>query len=152
MPLSPRALKAISGAGAVAICGISAALVAIDPKPESAPLRPTLSGDVSTTPAALVIPPSCATVGSGATSPSIDPSLLPLIPQLRQATTAAQRRAILAPLTSQQRLAIDAYVSASRRQAASCAGGSGSSAGGTIAPSVVDASPTDQPLINTYVS
>jgi len=145
MPLSPRALKAISGAGAVAICGISAALVAIDPKPQSAPLRPTLSSETSTASPSLVIPPSCAT------APTLDASLLPLISQLQQATTAAERRAILAPLTSQQRLAVEAYVSALRREAASCTGGSGSS-GGTIAPSVVDGSPTAQPLINTYVS
>lgn len=153
MPLSPRALRAISGAGAVAICGISAALVAIDPKPESAPLRPALSTDVATTPAGLIIPPSCGRVaiGTGAASPTIDASLLPLVRQLQDATTAAQRRAILAPLTSQQRLAVDAYVSAARRDAAACTG-SGSSTGGTIAPSVVDGSPAAQPLINTYVS
>ena len=54
MPLSPRALKAISGAGAVAICGISAALVAIDPKPEAAPLRPALSPQIATAPAPLI--------------------------------------------------------------------------------------------------
>jgi hypothetical protein len=149
MPLSPRALKAISGAGAVAICGLSAALVAIDGKPESAPLRPTLSSETSTATPSLVIPPSCGT------PPSIDASLLPLIQQLKQATTAAERRAILAPLTSQQRLAVEAYVSALRREAASCdgsTGGSGPNAGGTITPSVVNGSPSAQPLINTYVS
>ncbi len=148
MPLSPRALKAISGAGAVAICGISAALVAIDPKPETAPLRPTLSSETSTASPSLVIPPSCGT------TPVLDASLLPLVPQLQQATTAAERRAILAPLTSQQRLAVEAYVSALRREA-SCAdssGGSGTIGSGTIAPSVVNGSPTAQPLINTYVS
>ncbi len=149
MPLSPRALKAISGAGAVAICGISAALVAIDPKPASAPLRPTLSSETSTASPSLVIPPSCGT------TPALDASLLPLVQQLQQATTSAARRAILAPLTSQQRLAVEAYVSALRRAAASCAddtGGSGPSGGGTITPSVVNGSPTAQPLINTYVS
>jgi hypothetical protein len=149
VPLSPRALKAISAAGAVAICGVSAALVAIDPKPGSAPLRPTLSSDTSTASPSLVIPPSCGT------TPTIDASLLPLVPRLQQATTAAQRRSILAPLTSQQRLAVEAYVSAQRRDAAACdgnTGGSGSSAGGTITPSVVNGSPSAQPLISTYVS
>jgi len=146
VPLSPRALKVISGAGAVAICGISAALVAIDPKPQSAPLRPTLSGDVSTAPPSLIIPPSCGT------SPTIDASLLPVVQQLRQAATAAQRRAILEQLTSQQRLTVDAYISASRREAVSCDGNIGSPTGGSIAPSVVNGLPTAQPLINTYVS
>lgn len=146
MPLSPRSLKAISGAGAVAICGISAALVAIDPKPQSAPLRPALSGDVSTAAPSLVIPTSCGT------SPAIDASLLPVVQQLRQGTTVAQRRAILAQLTSQQRLAVGAYLSALRREAAACAGNIGAGTGGTIVPSVINGSSTAEPLINTYVS
>ncbi|HEY6783058.1 MAG TPA: hypothetical protein VI296_07465 [Candidatus Dormibacteraeota bacterium] len=62
MTLSTRALKAFSGMGAVALCGVSGVLVATDPKPAAAPLRPPVSGSSSSA-SALVIPPSC--FGSG---------------------------------------------------------------------------------------
>jgi hypothetical protein len=156
--LSTRALKVISGAGALAICGVSGVLVAIDPKPATAPLRPALIGVLSSTPPALLIPPSCDQIGarSGGESPTLDPSLLPLVAEMQAAMTAAERRAILASLTADQRLQIEAYVRAVHRKDAACASeadGSGSGAArATIAPSVVDAPPSGQPLINTYVS
>lgn len=156
MTLSTRALKAISGVGAVAVCGLSGVLVATDPKPAAAPLRPPLSG-MSSSAAALVIPPSCEApdVGVGGSTAMLDPSLVPVLQQLRQAGTPAARRAILATITASQRLAIEAYLRGVRRTAggapAPCGPGT-SSAGGSIAPSVVDAPPSTHALINTYVS
>jgi hypothetical protein len=156
MALSTRALKAISGIGAVAVCGVSGVLVATDPRPEAAPLRPPVHG-ASSNAAALVIPPSCG--GSGAatsgTGAMLDPSLDPVLQQVRQATSASARRAILATLTPAQRLEVEAALAALRRGASGTTGRCGSSsasAGGSIVPSVVDAPPATHPLINTYVS
>jgi hypothetical protein len=145
--LNTRALKVMSGVGAVVICGVSGVLVAIDPKPAAAPLRPLLAASPSEA-AGLVIPQSCGTVAA------VDPSLLPVAEQVQNATSAAERSALLAPLTASQRLEVEAYVRAQRRHTTGRTGNcsSPSSAGGTIAPSVVDAPPSTQPLINTYVS
>jgi len=156
--LTTRALKAISSVSAVALCGVSGVLVATDPKPAAAPLRPPVNGASHGT-ASLVIPPTCGATGfagSGATA-TLDPSLLPIAQRLGQATTATERRAILASLTASQRLDIEAYVRALRRSAMSSTGrcedqGTGSADGGSIAPSVVAAPASTQPLINTYVS
>ncbi|HVC42347.1 MAG TPA: hypothetical protein VND54_10255 [Candidatus Saccharimonadales bacterium] len=157
MTVGTRALKAFSGVGAVVVCGVSGLLVAIDPKPAGAPLRPPVSGSSSIA-AALVIPPSCGGVGA-ATSGSaatLDPSLIPAVRQFAQATTASERRAIIASLSASQRLEVEAYVRALRRNAQGatgrCDGSGAATGGGSIAPSVVDAPPSTQPLINTYVS
>jgi hypothetical protein len=149
MTLSTRTLKVMSGAGAVAICGVSGVLVAIDPKPIAAPLHPAV-GEASPEGSLLVVPGAC---GGGETSASLDPSLLPVAQQVLAASTAAARRTILASLTSSQRLEVEAYVRSLRRTGAGT-GNCGGSAdpGGSIAPSVVDAPPSTQPLINTYVS
>jgi hypothetical protein len=162
MTLSTRALKVLSGVGAVAVCSVCGVLVGTDPKPAGAPLRPPVS-DASSTSAALVIPPSCGAdgVAAGSTATRLDPSLLPVIQQLRQATTAAERRTILVSLSASQRLEVEAYVRALRRTAPAPNGGCGNSVSaggasarpdGSIAPSVVDAPPSTSPLINTYVS
>ena len=157
MTLGTRALKIVSGVSAVAVCGVSGVLVASDPKPAAAPLRPSLSGS-STKAAALVIPPSCggAGINAGSASAALDPSLLPVAEQLRQATTASERRRILAPLTASQRLAVEAYLRGLQRMTngttASCAGSAATGAGSSIVPSVVAAPPSANPLINTYVS
>jgi hypothetical protein len=145
--LSTRALKLVSGAGAVAVCGASSVLVALDPKPSTAPLRPPVAQATSGA-SGLLIPQSC---GNDAT---LDPSLLAVAQQLRAATTAAARRVILASLTSSERLEVEAYVRSLRRQPTAPTGscGDASSGHGTIAPSVIDAPPSTQPLINTYVS
>ncbi|MHB8490399.1 MAG: hypothetical protein ACYDCS_13800 [Candidatus Dormibacteria bacterium] len=157
MTVGTRALKAFSGLGALVVCGVSGVLVAIDPKPAGAPLRPPVPG-LSSIAAALVIPPSCGGVGaprSGST-PTLDPSLIPVVQQLGRATTAGERRAIIASLSASQRLEVEAYARALRRNAQGATGrcdGSGTATGGgSIAPSVVDAPPSTQPLINTYVS
>jgi hypothetical protein len=155
MTLSTRALKAISGVGAVAVCGVSGVLVATDPKPATAPLRPQVIGTSSST--ALVIPPSCAgpEVGAGGSTAILDPSFVPVLQQLRQASTPAARRAILATMTASQRLEIEAYMRGLRRTAAGAPANCGpgtSSAGGSIAPSIVEAPPSTHALINTYVS
>jgi len=143
--LSTRSLKVLSGVGAVAVCGVSGLLVAADPKPATAPLRPPVNGSSSST-ASLDIPPSC---GSG----TLDPSLLPIVQQLRQATTASARRSILAALSPTQRLEIEAYLRATGRSATvantTC---DSTGSGDSIAPSVVEAPTSTQPLINTYVS
>jgi hypothetical protein len=155
--LSTRALKVFSGMGAVALCGVSGVLVATDPKPETAPLRPPVSGSSSSA-SALVIPPSCSGSGAatGGSTATLDPSLLPVVQRLGQATTAEQRRAILGSLTASQRLEVEAYVRGLRRSAAGatggCAGSSATSTGGSIASSVVEAPASTQPLISTYVS
>lgn len=151
MTLSTRALKVVSGVGAVAVCGVSGVLVAIDPKPSTAPLRPTVAESTPGT-SGLVIPPSC---GAGEViGAALDPSLLPVAQQLRAATTAAARRMILASLTSSQQLEVAAYVRLLRRQSGAPTGscGDASDGSGTIAPSVIDAPASSQPLINTYVS
>jgi hypothetical protein len=158
MTLSTRALKVISSASVVAVCGVSGVLVATDPKPAAAPLRPPVTGASPNT-APLVIPPSCGATGvaGGGAAATLDPSLLPIALQLRQATAATERRAILASLTASQRLEIEAYMSALRRPATSSPGscehpGSASADSGSIAPSVSAAPASTQPLINTYVS
>jgi hypothetical protein len=146
MVLGTRSLKVLSGVGAAAVCGVSGLLVATDPKPVTAPLRPPVTGSSSST-ASLVIPPSC-----GATA-TLDPSLLPIVQQLHQATTASARRSILAALSATQRLEIEAYMRAIARSPtganASC---NTTGTGGSIAPSIVEAPGSTQPLINTYVS
>jgi hypothetical protein len=149
--LSTRALKVMSGVGAVFICGVSGVLVVIDPKPATAPLRPPAAESPPATPG-LVIPQSCG-AGGGATA-TLDPSLLPVAQQLRAATSAAARRVILEPLTASQRLDVAAYVRSLRRNPADVSGecGGNANSGGTIAPSVVNAPASTQPLINTYVS
>ena len=111
--LSTRALKVVSGVGAVAVCGVSGVLVAIDPKPSTAPLRPTVAESTPGT-SGLVIPPSCG--AGGVIGAALNPSLLPVAQQLRAATTAAARRMILASLTSSQRIEVAAYVHLLRRQ------------------------------------
>jgi hypothetical protein len=146
--LGTRALKALSGVGAVAVCGVSGLLVATDPKPVAAPLRPPVSGAAPAS-TALSIPPSCA----GA----LDPALLAVVRQLQAATDPATRRSILAPLSATQRLEVEAHVRSSRRTAAGtdapCPGtGSGAAPTQSIAPSVVASPASTQPLINTYVS
>jgi|HubBroStandDraft_6_1064221.scaffolds.fasta_scaffold00275_6 hypothetical protein len=157
MTLGTRALKIISGVSAVAVCGVSGVLVASDPRPAAAPLRPSLSGS-STKATTLVIPPSCggAGVNAGGSASALDPSLLPVVQQLHEASTASERRSILALLTASQRLAVEAYVRGLQRMtngsAASCAGSASTGAGSSIVPSVVAAPPPANPLINTYVS
>jgi hypothetical protein len=147
--LSTRALKVASGMGAVALCGVSGVLVAIDPKPSTAPLRPPVA-DPAPAPdtSGLLIPQSCDT---GAT---LDPSLLPVAQAVRAAASAAARRLILASLTASQRLEVEGYVRSLRRSATGLTGscGDATGTGGSIAPSVIDAPPSTQPLINTYVS
>ena len=146
MPLSTRALKLASGIGAVAVCGVSGLLVATDPKPGTAPLRPPVSG-ASPNAAALLIPPTCNTSGA------LDPALLTVVQQLHQATTASARRTILASLSASQRLEVEAYLQSLRRSATGTTTPCDST--GTsdpIAPSVIEAPASTQPLINTYVS
>jgi len=134
------------------VCGVSGLLVATDPRPMAAPLRPPVHGASSQAAAALSIPPSCA----GAVG-SLDPALLPVVRQLQQSTDASTRRSILASLSATQRLEVEAYVRSSRRSVsgpdAPCAGtGSGAAPRQSIAPSVVAAPASAQPLVNTYVS
>jgi hypothetical protein len=149
--LSTRALKVMSGAGAVVVCAVSGVLVAIDPKPASAPLRPPVGGQ-GTVRSQLSIPRSCAAIGDAGVA--LAPSLLPAAEQLRAATTATARRAILAPLTASQRLEVEAYVRTLRRGSAvannQC--DANSTPGGALTPSVINAPQSTQPLINTYVS
>jgi hypothetical protein len=146
VPLSTRSLKLASGIGAVAVCGVSGLLVATDPKPGTAPLRPPVSG-ASPNAAALLIPPTCNTSGA------LDPALLTVVQQLHQATTASARRTILASLSASQRLEVEAYLQSLRRSATGTTtpcDGTGTS--DPIAPSVIEAPASTQPLINTYVS
>ncbi|MGA8665512.1 MAG: hypothetical protein WB804_01450, partial [Candidatus Dormiibacterota bacterium] len=119
--------------------------------------RPPVSG-ASSSASALVIPPSCggAGVATGGSTAALDPSLEPIVQQLRQAATAAERRVIVGSLTASQRLEVEAYVRGLRRTASgapgTCNGPGGTVVGGSIAPSVVEAPASTQPLINTYVS
>lgn len=146
MPLSTQALKLASGIGAVAVCAVSGLLVATDPKPVGAPLRPPMHG-ASPNVAALLIPPSCTP------SEAIDPALFIVVQQLNQATTASARRTILASLSATQRLEVEAYIQSSRRTGTGANPTCDSTgAAGVIAPSVVEAPASTQPLINTYVS
>ena len=150
MTLSTRALKVVSGVGAVAICGVSGVLVAIDPKPVTAPLHPTV-GETSSGASGLVIPPSCGIEGAqGATR---DPTLLSVAQQLLADTSPAARRMLLASLTATQQLEVEAYVRSLRRGAGNGGGcAPASEPGGSISPSVIDAPASAQPLVNTYVS
>jgi hypothetical protein len=62
MTLSTRALKAISSVSAIAVCGVSGVIVATDPKPAAAPLRPPVTGSMeaggSIVPSVVDAPPS----------------------------------------------------------------------------------------------
>jgi hypothetical protein len=149
MTLSIRTLKVMSGLGAAAVCGVSGVLVAIDPKPAAAPLHPTV-GEASSDAPRLVIPSSCG--AGGATAATLDPTLHAVAQQLRAATSPSARRTILAPLTSAQRLDVEAYVRSLRRGDDSGQCAPASDATGSISPSVIDAPASTQPLINTYVS
>lgn len=160
MTLSTRSLKVISGAGVMAVCGVSGLVVATNQRPADAPLRPPVTGSSSNT-TGLVIPPSCGKIGAGAsgsTAATLDPALMAVVEQLRETKTASARRAILATLSPSDRLEVEAYVRARRRNGKgsdrSCGGKGGGAAdpGESIAPSVIDAPPSTQPLINTYVS
>jgi hypothetical protein len=144
VPLSTRSLKLVSGIGAVAVCGVSGLFVATDPKPTTAPLRPTIN-DASSNAAALVIPATCGGTGT------LDPALRSVVQQLSQATTSAARRTILASLTASQRLEVEAYLQSLHRSSANTTPTCGSTSS-DIAPSVVEGPASTQPLINTYVS
>jgi hypothetical protein len=130
---------------------LSGVLVAIDPKPVTAPLHPT-AGETSSDASPLVIPPSCG-VG-GAAGATLDPTLLSVAQQLRAAASPSARRTILASLTAAQRLDVEAYVRSLRRGAGDDGGQCTpiSEPEGSISPSVIDAPAQAQPLINTYVS
>lgn len=147
--LGTRALKALSGVGAVVVCGVSGLLVASDQKPTVAPLRPPVNGS-SHASAALRIPASCGGAIGG-----LDPGLLPVVRQLQVAAGASTRRSILASLSAAQRLEVEAYVRSLRRSAAGSAApcaGAGSALTQPITPSVIAGPASTQPLINTYVS
>jgi hypothetical protein len=127
--MGPVTLRVVSAAGTAVGCGVSGLLVAIDPKPSSAPLKPAVAGAAeSAHTGGLVIPPSCGTAAV----------LAPLSPDQRQQLVAHARQ-------QQRRGAV-------RGATLPCSPQSGAQEGGTIAPSISDAPSSTTPVANSYVS
>jgi hypothetical protein len=180
MAVGPGALKAVAGISTVLVCGAAGAAVAVDAKPSSAPLHPPANpsaavdhaGAASTS--GLVIPPTpvcqrstggaSARAGAAPPSPVSDPALLAALQQLRTASTAAQRQAILQPLSTDQRMQLTALLRPTQSAAGgtapsgSCRGSASGQPGATtdpsmsVTPNVVDAPATAAPVTSTYVS
>ncbi|HEY6379882.1 MAG TPA: hypothetical protein VI316_11955 [Candidatus Dormibacteraeota bacterium] len=185
MAVGPGALKLAAGLGTAAVIGVSAAVVAADAKPAGAPLKPPVNG-VSAAAAqpnelasagtlSIPVTPVCQRSASGsgvaaaaatarpttAAAAALDPAVAAALQQLKTATTAQQRQAVMAALTPDQRMQVTAYVAAHRASRnpnpsapkGSCRGVSSTGATGssTVAPSVVDAGPA-APLAVSAVS
>ena len=135
-------LKVAAGIGTAAVCAASAALVAGDPKPASAPLKPPTGAAPSAPPtSALSIPSSCVPRHG----PTLSAAEVQVVTQLAQAKTAAARRTILQSLPADERQQVTAFVAARRAQNL-CR-----SSGAQVNPSV-GSSPDIAPVTNTYVS
>jgi hypothetical protein len=181
MAVGPGALKAVAGISTVLVCGGAGAAVAVDAKPSSAPLHPPANPSAAVDHAradsasGLVIPPTpvcrrstgggvSAKAGAAPPSPVSDPALLAALQQLRAASTAAQRQAILQPLSPDQRMQLTALLRTTQRAAGgtapsgSCRGSASGQPGATtdpsmrVTPNVVDAPATAAPATSTYVS
>ena len=170
--LGPGRIRVVGGLGGLLACGAAGVAVAASPKPADAPLKPPVD---SATPlqggahhgaagaGGLVIPATPVCAGARV---ALDPSLLPVVAQLRAASTRAQRLAILQALTADQRQQVVAYTRSRARSAGESSGGAaqcrgavgGGSASGAaspapvIQPDVVDGSPGEAPITNSYVS
>lgn len=163
-------LKVIGTAGSLLVCGASAVAVITDTKPAAAPLRPPV--DTSAAPpaapadGALLIPPSTPCAGAGgsqparpAPPPSPDPEIAVVVAQIRAATSAAQRRAILMQLSATERMQVTAYLklaAGGRANANRCIpGGAGAtppSPSTAIDPSVITGGAPGAPVVVSAVS
>ena len=146
--LSTTALRAVTVAGTLVVCGGSSLLVSVDPKPASAPLKPPIAAAEGPT-AALVIPASCGS------SPAPLPANLQAAFAQWQSANRAQRRAILGALSATERQQLTAYVhnppgKVGKGGAGTCAP-TGTSDTGLLTPSV-SASTGTSALTTTYVS
>jgi len=154
--MGPGALKTVSAAGTVIACGVSAALVATDPKPDGAPLTPPVRRTVARNSEALAVPPSCPAPNSPGSAPTqLPPALQQAYDQLRQAQTPQARQAVLATLPADQRQQLVAYTRQQQRRSAPDQRGCSAPnqpAGGDIAPSIRDAPAATAPDVNSYVS
>ncbi|TMC48696.1 MAG: hypothetical protein E6J14_11500 [Chloroflexi bacterium] len=182
MAFGPGALKAVAGIGTVLVCGGAGAAVATDAKPSTAPLHPPANPSAAVDHAAvaasasgLLIPPTpvCqrssgggagATAGTGLVPAVSDPAARAALQQLRAATTAAQRQAILQPLSPDQRMQLTALLRTAQRAGGGaapsgpCRGAAAGEPGGatdpsmSVTPNVVSAPATAAPVTSTYVS
>jgi hypothetical protein len=168
MNLGPLRLKLFAGAGSATVVGASALLVAAQPHPPGAPLRPPVTqpspSAAGTAQPALVIPPSCGQVRLGGRNPStgavggghsvaLSAAAQQALAALSQATSKAQQRRILRGLSASDRQAVTAYLHTQAEATASCAAlpVQGASSGGDITPSVGSGGAVT-PTIITYVS
>jgi hypothetical protein len=169
--LGPGRIRVLGGLGGLLACGAAGVAVAAGPRPAGAPLKPPVDpaaplGGVAHADAAgtggLVIPATPVCGGAAAAGTALDPSLRSVIARLRAAPTRAQRLAILQALSPDQRQQVSAYLRSRARGAGQAAGpahctpgaGAGSSASAVpvIQPDVVDGSPSQAPVSNSYVS
>jgi hypothetical protein len=167
MTAGPARLRMAAGAGTALVVGASAWLVAGEPKPAAAPLRPRVAlAATAPSTAPLTIPASCGQVSLGGRSASTgvisgtSPASLSMAAQqalgeLASATSKAAQRQILGGLSASDRQAVTAYL---RSRAGSGGGGAGcpsptagAAAGSEISPSVGTGGPIT-PVVNTYVS
>ncbi len=152
-------MRVLGAVGGVVACAGAGVAVAVSPKPAGAPLNPPVDASVAVdhapaSPSASACPtnsPGMATTGA-----PVDPSLQAVVQQLRGATTAAQRRAILQGLSADQRQQVTALL----RSRAGQRGGAGGAATcdapaqplPSIQPDVVDGGAPAAPVTNSYVS
>lgn len=158
--MGPGQLKILGGTVSALVCTGSALLVADDPKPASAPLKPPVSSHPEVAGDGLVIPPTCATTPPGSRPRRTRPTV-PLTAGEQAAVQKwdatrdpAQRRAVLAALPADQRQQVTAYLQnrAAGGNGGCSAGSSPSSSSGTVVPSIVDTPGSVTALSNSYVS
>ncbi|HXA30130.1 MAG TPA: hypothetical protein VN193_15430 [Candidatus Angelobacter sp.] len=146
----------IAGAvGGVVACVGAGAAVAASPKPGGAPLTPPVDTAVAvdrSTPTPRASPTPCPVNVPGAAQTPVDPSLVPVLQQLRAATTAAARQAILRGLTADQRQQVTALMRRAPAAPAPAAACGGAQPEPMIQPDVVSAAPSTAPITNSYVS
>jgi hypothetical protein len=166
--LGPGRMRVLGGLGGLVACGVAGVTVAASPKPAGAPLQPPvdphapLSGVAHPSASAgggLVIPatPVCDVAGRGAAAAgtSVDPTLQPILMQLRAAKTRAERMSILQGLTADQRQQLTALLR-NRARGARCtpapAGAAATDQQPMVEPDVVAGGASPAPVTSSYVS
>jgi hypothetical protein len=144
--LGPSHMRVLGALGGVVACAGAGVAVAANPKPGDAPLNPPV--------AASAVAPNSATPAP-ACDAGEDPAIAAAVGEIRAASGAAERRAVLRGLTADQRQQVTALLRGSGG-ATPASGPCGAAAPAqpmpTIQPDVVAAGPTAAPVTNSYVS
>jgi len=169
MSLSPGALKLLGGVGTLLVCGTAGTVVALDSKPDGAPLRPPVTAASAPGPGGAADAPTatpCSAAAAGADAATSgrpprgaavtgkpDASLRPILQRLA-AADSVERRSIIAALPAAQRLQVIAALRAGAA-ADGCSGPGATPSGdrGSLVPTVVDVPPDSAtPLVVSSVS